>query len=67
VAKRLAFDTSVAAEPAPEASMWSAAQALPKISEYAVHLFRRHRPRSVETFAMEMSIFALYRLGARGF
>src|ERR1700726_1446087 len=43
--------------------MWSVGQALPKILGYVVHLFRRHRPKSGETFAMEMSIFALYRPG----
>jgi hypothetical protein len=60
VVERLAFDMSVAARPAQEAWRLSAAQALPKISGFVVHLFRRHRPKSGETFAMEVSIFALY-------
>jgi hypothetical protein len=64
--ERLAFDMSVAVRPAPEAWMWSAAQVLPKIFGHVVHLFHRHRPKSGEPFAMEMSIFALYRPGACG-
>src|SRR2546430_2191718 len=52
---------------APAVLMWSVAQALPKIYGYAVHLFRRHRPKSVETFAVEMSFFALCPRDVGGF
>ena len=65
-AEPLAFDTLVVASPALAARMWSVAQGLPKISGSFVHLFRRVRLKPSEAFAMEMSIFGLYRPGACG-
>src|SRR5438093_1111937 len=47
--------------------MWSAARALPGIYGSVVHRFRPARAKADETFAMEMSIFALDRLGGCGF
>src|SRR2546421_13102647 len=65
-AEPLAFDTLVAASPALAARMWSVGRGLPKISGSFAHLFRPARAESDEAFAMEMSIFGLYRPGACG-
>ncbi|MDP9185840.1 MAG: hypothetical protein M3O72_00600, partial [Verrucomicrobiota bacterium] len=67
VAKPLAFDTWVAAQPAPAVLMWSAARALPGICGSVLHLFRPARAQAGETFAREMSIFALCCPDACGF
>src|SRR5436309_16044726 len=61
VAARLVFDTSVAAQPAPAVLMWSAAQALPKISECVLHRSHRTPAKAAGTFAMELSIFVWSR------